>query len=85
MIALNRIVAVTMVHGAARGLDALDSALAAYPTLAEHHRTDAVRGHLLEMTGDTEAARLAYQRAARSTLSIPEQRYLLSRAARLPK
>jgi predicted RNA polymerase sigma factor len=43
----------------------------------------AVRAHLLEMTGDRAAARDEYLRAARLTLSVPEQRYLESRAGRL--
>ena len=51
--------------------------------LAGHHRADAVRAHLLDMAGDREAARASYRLAARRTLSIPEQRYLGSRAARL--
>ena len=54
------------------------------PALAGHHRVDAVRGHLLEMAGDQHAARAHYQLAARRTLSLPEQRYLESRAAQLP-
>jgi predicted RNA polymerase sigma factor len=47
------------------------------------HRLDAVRAHLLELAGDTAGAVEAYQRAARMTASIPEQRYLSLRAARL--
>ena len=43
----------------------------------------AVRAHLLEMAGDRAAARAEYRLAARLTLSVPEQRYLESRAARL--
>jgi predicted negative regulator of RcsB-dependent stress response len=42
-----------------------------------------VRGHLLELAGDRDAARAAYQEAASGTLSRPEQRYLQLRAARL--
>ena len=38
---------------------------------------------MLDMSGDREAARDKYRRAARRTLSVPEQRYLESRAARL--
>jgi len=79
MVTLNRVVAVAMVHGARAGLDALDAA-EADPALAGHHRVDAVRAHLLEMTGDREAARTSYLAAARSTLSIPERQYLESRA-----
>jgi len=48
-----------------------------------HHRVDAVRAHLLEMAGDVGAARASYRRAARHTTSLPEQRYLEGRAARL--
>jgi predicted RNA polymerase sigma factor len=47
------------------------------------HRLDAVRGHLLELVGDVDAARDAYRRAARRTASIPERRYLALQAARL--
>jgi predicted RNA polymerase sigma factor len=51
--------------------------------MSGHHRLDAVRAHLLEMAGDLDAARASYRRAARRTTSIPEQRYLEARAARL--
>jgi predicted RNA polymerase sigma factor len=51
--------------------------------IAEHHRLHAVQAHLLEMAGDHAAARLSYQTAARRTTSLPEQRYLQARAARL--
>ena len=51
--------------------------------MAQTHRLEAVRAHLLEMAGDTAAAREAYQLAARKTASLPEQRYLTLRAARL--
>ena len=43
----------------------------------------AVRAHLLELAGDREAARDNYRAAARGTTSLPEQRYLEARAARL--
>ena len=82
MVTLNRIVAVAMVHGPAVGLDQLATA-ESDPALAGHHRVDAVRAHLLEIAGDREAARARYRVAARRTLSVPEQRYLESRAARL--
>jgi predicted RNA polymerase sigma factor len=80
MVTLNRVVAVAMVHGADAGLRQLAAAEAA---LAGHHRVEAVRAHLLEMAGDRDAAHTAYLAAARSTLSVPEQRYLESRAAQL--
>ena len=83
MVALNRIIAIAMVHGPREGLDRL-AAAETDPALAEHHRVHAVRAHLLDMAGDREAARATYRLAARRTLSVPEQRYLESRAAQLP-
>jgi RNA polymerase sigma factor (sigma-70 family) len=77
MVTLNRIVAVAMVHGADRGLALLDDV---DPALKDHHRLAAVRAHLLELSGSVTAARSAYQQAARLTDSVPEQRYLQSRA-----
>jgi RNA polymerase sigma factor (sigma-70 family) len=82
MVTLNRIVAVAMVHGPLAGLEQLAEA-EADPALAGHHRVDAVRAHLLDMAGDHEAARTHFREAARRTLSVPEQRYLESRATRL--
>ena len=55
-----------------------DARITARPFVAE-----AVRGHLLERAGDTVEARESYVRAARRTASVPEQRYLALRAARL--
>jgi RNA polymerase sigma factor (sigma-70 family) len=82
MVTLNRIVALAMVHGPMAGLEQL-AAAEAEPALSGHHRVDAVRAHLLEMSGDLDAAATHYRLAARRTLSVPEQRYLDSRAARL--
>jgi predicted RNA polymerase sigma factor len=79
MVTLNRIVALAMVHGPTDALGQLDAA-AADPALAGHHRVDAVRAHLLDLAGDRDAARACYRAAARRTLSIPERRYLESRA-----
>jgi RNA polymerase sigma factor (sigma-70 family) len=83
MVTLNRIVAVAMVNGPRAGLRQLAEA-EADPALAGHHRVDAVRAHLLDIAGDLQAARAQYRLAARRTLSVPEQRYLQSRAAQLP-
>ncbi|MFE6149267.1 RNA polymerase sigma factor [Streptomyces sp. NPDC057889] len=80
MAALGRAVAVAMVHGPEAGLTETDKLTDA---LGGHHRLAAVRGHLLELAGDREAARAAYQEAAGGTLSRPEQRYLQLRVARL--
>jgi RNA polymerase sigma factor (sigma-70 family) len=83
MVTLGRVVAVAMVRGAQPALTELDAAITAEPVLREHHRTLAVRAHLLELEHDSDAAQEAYSRAARHTLSLPERRYLESRAARL--
>lgn len=80
MAELSRAVAFAMVHGPRAGLAEV---AALEERLAGHHRLDAVRAHLLERAGETEAARAAYQLAARRTLSVPETRYLQMRAARL--
>jgi RNA polymerase sigma factor (sigma-70 family) len=82
MVTLNRAVAVAMADGPQAGLDLLD-ALSCDRTLAGHHRLDAVRAHLLEMDGRIGDAVEAYRLAARRTTSVPERRYLESRADRL--
>ena len=50
------------------------------PALVDHHRTHAVRAHLLERAGDTDQAVIEYRSAARLTRSEPERRYLAARA-----
>jgi RNA polymerase sigma factor (sigma-70 family) len=82
VVRLNRAVAAAMVHGPRAGLDLLET-LDEDPRLAGHHRLAAVRAHLLEMAGDTAAARAGYREAARQTTSLPERRYLEGRAAQL--
>jgi predicted RNA polymerase sigma factor len=84
MVSLNRAVAVAMVDGPRAGLSLLEL-LDNEPGLSRHHRLHAVRAHLLEMAGDYRAARDAYRIAARLTTSLPEQRYLDDRAARIEK
>jgi RNA polymerase sigma factor (sigma-70 family) len=83
MVTLNRVVAVAMVHGPDVALGELWAAADTVPALAGHYRLHAVRAHLLEMAGETAAARDSYRTAARLTLSAPERRYLESRASRL--
>ena len=80
MVTLNRIVAVAMVRGAAAGLEEMET-LDTDPALTGHYRVEAVRAHLLDLAGDHETARIHYEQAARRTLSLPEKRYLNSRAA----
>jgi RNA polymerase sigma factor (sigma-70 family) len=82
VVALNHAVAVAMVRGPQAGLDLLGK-LEADQRVAADHRLRAVRAHLLEMAGDHAAARDCYQEAARRAASLPQQRYLHARAARL--
>jgi RNA polymerase sigma factor (sigma-70 family) len=82
VVTLNRAVAVAMVHGPRAGLAEL-GALDGDSRMTGHYRVAAVRAHLLERAGDTDAARELYREAARLTRSIPEQRYLALRAAQL--
>ena len=82
MVTLNHAIAAAMVHGPAQGLQLL-RALDTDPRVASHYRLDAVRAHLLEKTGDYEAAIEHYRLAAARTTSIPERNYLMTQAARL--
>lgn len=82
MVTLNRAVAAAMVHGPERGLELL-AALDADARVANHHRLAAVRAHLHEKRGDTDAAIAQYRLAAARTASLPERNYLMMKAARL--
>ncbi|MBJ6760790.1 sigma-70 family RNA polymerase sigma factor [Myxococcaceae bacterium JPH2] len=82
MVTLNHAIAVAMVQGPQAGLHLLKR-LDADARLAEHHRLDAVRAHLLERAGERDAAIAHYLKASQRTTSLPERDYLLVRAARL--
>ncbi len=82
VVTLNRAVALAMVQGPAAGLALLET-LESDERMQRSHRLEAVRAHLLERAGQPQAAREAYLKAARMTASLPEQRYLTSRAARV--
>ena len=82
--ALNRAVAVAMVHGPDTGLKVI-ATLAADKRMARHHRLLATRAHLRELAGDTGAAAADYLDAARRATSLPERRYLALQAARLAR
>lgn len=82
MVTLNHAVAVAMATGPKEGLALLEP-LESDQRITEHHRLEAVRAHLLEMSGDLEGARASYLLAARRTTSIPERNYLQSKADRL--
>lgn len=81
-VALNRAVALAMVHGAAAGLAELDR-LAGEPVLARGHRLLAVRAHLLQRAGEMVAARAAFERAAELAVDPAEREFLRARARRL--
>ena len=80
VVTLNHAVAVAKVDGPAAALAMLEPLLQDRQ-LRRHHRLHAVHAHLLEMDGRVEEARAAYATAARLATSIPEQRYLNTRAA----
>ena len=82
MVTLNHAIAVAMVHGPRKGLDLLKP-LDDDARVAAQHRLPAVRGHLLEMAGDREAAIAQYRLAASRTTSIPERNYLMTQVAKL--
>ncbi len=82
MVSLNRAIAAAMVHGPETGLKLIDQLDARLPN---HHRVAAARAHLYEKSGDVERAVEHYRTAAARTTSVPEQRYLLDRAARLAR
>jgi RNA polymerase sigma factor (sigma-70 family) len=82
VVTLNRAVAVGEVHGPQAGLATLDG-LDEQLRHGDRHRVDAVRGHLLVMAGDEQAAARAYARAAREATTRPERRHLAERAAQL--
>ncbi|UUV34324.1 sigma-70 family RNA polymerase sigma factor [Amycolatopsis roodepoortensis] len=82
VVTLNRAVAVAEVNGPEAGLELL-ATLDDDSRMSQTHRLDSVRGHLLELAGDTGSAREAYLRAAGKTASEPEKQYLTRRAERL--
>ena len=80
IVTLNRAIAAAMVHGPNAGLALLDGL---GERLGDHHRLHAVRAHLLELAGETEAAIVEFRAAAARTTNLREQHYLTTKAARL--
>jgi RNA polymerase sigma-70 factor, ECF subfamily len=80
VIELNHAVAVSMVDGAARALDLVDS-LAARGRVKQYHLLHAARGRFLEQLGRIEEAREAYGTALKSAALEPERRFLAARIA----
>ena len=80
IVTLNKAVAAAQAEGPSAGLAILEEVGV---RLAGHYRLDAVRAHLLELSGETEAARVSYRAAAAGATNLAEQRHLALRAARL--
>jgi predicted RNA polymerase sigma factor len=82
MVRLNRAIATAMVHGPSAGLELLAD-LEGDRRLSDQHRFEAVWAHLLEMSGDPEAALERFRAAAERATNIPERDYLLAQVVRL--
>ena len=82
VIELNHAVAVSMVDGAARALDLIDS-LAARGRVTQYHLLHAARGRFLQQLGRLGEAREAYGTALRTATLEPERRFLAARIAGL--
>ncbi|WP_443082130.1 RNA polymerase sigma factor [Terrabacter sp. C0L_2] len=80
VVTLNRAVAVAMAKGPRAALDVVDGVES---RLGTTHRWLAVRGQLLEMAGETDAAADLLERAAATATNEAEQRHLAGRAAQL--
>ena len=79
MATLSHAVAVAMLRGAADGLALLDT-LPDDDRIQQHHRTHAVRGHLLELAGRHDEAKTEFATASRLATNLPEKRHLHHRA-----
>ena len=82
MATLNRSLALAMVEGPEAGIRLL-ATLDGDRRVASHHRLFAMRGHLLQLAGESDAAAEAFETAARRCTSLPERRYLQERARTL--
>ncbi|MEZ5062993.1 MAG: sigma-70 family RNA polymerase sigma factor [Solirubrobacterales bacterium] len=76
---LSRAVAFGHVHGGAAGLREIEPLR---EVIGGRHRWHAVRGHLLELDGELDAAADAYAEAARRSTNVAERDHLIRRAAR---
>jgi RNA polymerase sigma-70 factor, ECF subfamily len=82
VIELNHAVAVSMVDGAARALNLVDS-LAARGKVTQYHLLHATRGRFLQQLGRFDEAREAYRTALKTATLEPERRLLAARLADL--
>jgi RNA polymerase sigma-70 factor (ECF subfamily) len=79
---MNRAVAIGLSRGPLEGLALLDEPeLSA--SLRRHHRYHVARGHLLELSGDLDAARLAWDHALELPMSAHERTALVEHRATL--
>jgi RNA polymerase sigma-70 factor (ECF subfamily) len=78
VVELNHAVAVSMVDGAARALDLVDS-LAARGQVTQYHLLHAARGRFLQELGRVEEACEAYRTALSTATLEPERRFLKAR------
>lgn len=82
IVEMNRAVAIGLSRGALEGLALLD-APTLRDSLARHHRYYVARGHLLELSGDLDAARLAWDHALGLPMSAHERAALIEYRASL--
>lgn len=82
IVELNRAVAVAMRDGPAAGLTLVD-AIMARGELADYHLIHATRADFCRRLGQTEDARISYERALALTKQEPERRFLEQRLAEL--
>ncbi len=80
IVALNRAVAVSKVHGPADALAAIDPLLED-PTLSDYHPLLSVRGHFLLQANRPEEAAGCFQAALECRCSEPERRFLARKLA----
>lgn len=80
VVALNRVVAVSKVHGPRRALADLDQLNAAAP-FQNYHLYCAIRGHLLLASGERGEAAAWFERASKLPCSDPERRFLRRKLA----
>ena len=76
VVAMNRAVAIGLSRGPREGLALLDEETLT-KALIRHHRFHVARGHLLELSGDLEHARRAWEQALRLPMSAHERASLL--------
>jgi predicted RNA polymerase sigma factor len=80
VVALNRIVALAMVHGPRAGLDEWQR-VASAPGMERYHLAHATAGWLWERLGDRQRACECYRRALDRARAEPERRFLARRVA----